>query len=388
MKDWQEILSLYKTDNVYLAESAQILQRLVQYEIPGLKKQIAKIDQSLEESIRKGKDYERYAEEGRKSYEKELIRMGVKGEALRCELLSLAADLPSFFYLVYDMIKKLMDAREFYIRFRNYMNKNCPSSQVLPLLGLIMEKGSDVTAYEWMYGIAPDRVEAPSFDLLLKKDEKNTDDEDDIDFGDTEIVMSEDSQINVIADDKGVVGDLVASGKEALCVLENPVTQNIVKQELNELLAFLTMRREDEDRETAADMFIRGAEIRPENIRKVESAQLYDWMTQCSSILDRLNCPQKNHLFKIRSLPHYVESLVSEIDTKRGLEERYKRMQQLMLSKQDELKEQSAKMRQELTYVVEGTKKLQNELQSEISKKYNGRRVNLMGAITVALNSL
>lgn len=45
MKDWQEIVRLYQKDNVYLAESANILLRNVKYEVPGIKKQISKLKQ-------------------------------------------------------------------------------------------------------------------------------------------------------------------------------------------------------------------------------------------------------------------------------------------------------------------------------------------------------
>lgn len=47
MKDWQEILRLYETDNVYIAEAAQILTRNVNYEVPNIKKQIHKLEQTI-----------------------------------------------------------------------------------------------------------------------------------------------------------------------------------------------------------------------------------------------------------------------------------------------------------------------------------------------------
>lgn len=45
MKDWQEIIRLYEKDNVYLAEAANILLRNVKYEVPSIKKQLAKYKQ-------------------------------------------------------------------------------------------------------------------------------------------------------------------------------------------------------------------------------------------------------------------------------------------------------------------------------------------------------
>ncbi len=53
MKDWQEIVRLYQKDNVYLAEAANILLRNVKYEVPNLKKQIAKYKQMQQVCIGK-----------------------------------------------------------------------------------------------------------------------------------------------------------------------------------------------------------------------------------------------------------------------------------------------------------------------------------------------
>lgn len=38
---------MYEKKNIHLAEAAQILQRMIQYEIPALKKQISKSDQTI-----------------------------------------------------------------------------------------------------------------------------------------------------------------------------------------------------------------------------------------------------------------------------------------------------------------------------------------------------
>lgn len=45
MKDWNNIVSLYQKNNIYLAEAASILQRNVAFELPALKKQITKCQQ-------------------------------------------------------------------------------------------------------------------------------------------------------------------------------------------------------------------------------------------------------------------------------------------------------------------------------------------------------
>ena len=45
MKDWQEVVRMYEKENLYLAEAAQILTRTIQYDIPSLRKQIAKCEQ-------------------------------------------------------------------------------------------------------------------------------------------------------------------------------------------------------------------------------------------------------------------------------------------------------------------------------------------------------
>ena len=45
--DWRGIIGLYEKNNCYLAEATQFLSQAVQYEIPGLRKQIARQEKSI-----------------------------------------------------------------------------------------------------------------------------------------------------------------------------------------------------------------------------------------------------------------------------------------------------------------------------------------------------
>ncbi|VDM56075.1 unnamed protein product [Angiostrongylus costaricensis] len=395
MKDWQEIQSLYKKNNLYLAESAQILQRVVQYEIPALKRQITKAEQ---ESVGKEKVYSKQVEDSKKAYEKELTRLGIQGHSLRAELLALAADLPTFFAKLADEIVRLREPHEYYVAFRHYkmcnpFRRNDSQVKLLPLVNLIMRKGVQATTFEYKYGVAPDSVETPSYDLLLKQDKATNDDidfcDDGIDFGDDETreFSGEDVHIDVVADSSGLVVGAVARGEDALGVLENLSTQNVIKNELEELMAFLVMRKEDEERDTSSDMFIQGFEKRPSEISKVSPSKLVEWISQVKAIHNQLMDPQKNYLFHIRSSPQYVEKLVEEIESKREQEGRYKKMQSLMVEKQNEARKQITNASQNLQAVLNSTRLLQKQLEKDISMKYDGRKVHIVGGITAALTN-
>uniref|UniRef100_A0A8R1DJH7 CDK5RAP3-like protein n=1 Tax=Caenorhabditis japonica TaxID=281687 RepID=A0A8R1DJH7_CAEJA len=389
MKDWQEIEGLYRKENVYLAEAAQTLQRLAQYEIPALKKQISKNGQAVTDAVKKFNDYGRLAEDSKKQFGKEIERMNIRGNNLRAELLELVADLPVFFEKIAEDCKSLLPARNYFESFRNYMNESPLSSSLLPTLHLFCDRGVNVTAYEWKYHQKPDRVQKPSLDLLLKADEQDTDNEE-IDFGDGDdyigdVDFGNDIQIDVVADNTGAVGEKVAHGLDALNILENSDAQKAFKLELGELLAFLTMRLEDETRVAGADILIRGSEKRPEGVAEVTEQDLKGWIQNAENILAELNNSQKVHLMKIRGCPQYVEQVVQEVSQKRDMETRYKRLQSLMTEKQEAAQDAVLRATEELKTIVDSARVLQKQLENEISKKYSGRRVNLMGGINQAL---
>jgi CDK5 regulatory subunit-associated protein 3 len=95
MKDWQEVVRLYEKDSLYLAEAAQILVRLVSYEIPGLRKQISKFEQLSEESEKKTSDLVRSQHNLQTEFNAICSQLGIKGDNVRDELIEKLKELPA-----------------------------------------------------------------------------------------------------------------------------------------------------------------------------------------------------------------------------------------------------------------------------------------------------
>ncbi|KAM3716819.1 CDK5RAP3-like protein [Dirofilaria immitis] len=198
MNDWMEIQKMYEKKNIHLAEAAQILQRMIQYEIPALKKQISKSDQTITDCMKKENDYTKQIIDSRKQYEKELLKLGIEGVQLRQEILSLLADFPSFLDEITRSISSLNEPLNYYEQFQAYLHQNKKQNILLPLCRLLMKKGANVTVYEWKNNVKPARIELPSLDAWANEmTENNADDE--IDFGDDMITKKELEQIQTSA---------------------------------------------------------------------------------------------------------------------------------------------------------------------------------------------
>ncbi|KAH7697804.1 HSF-27 protein [Aphelenchoides avenae] len=394
MKDWQEILSLYEKDSVYLAESAQYLQRLVQYEIPGLRKQVAKCEQNTGEFERKERDYARQATDSRRNYENELAKMGLKGENIRKELINLAAGLPEFLAEITTHIAKLADPVAYYAEFRKYTDPSAADEQFLPLVNLLIGRGRDITVYEWKHGKEPTSVERPTlaYDEPQGNGKENGGDTngDDIDFGDEDAIDFGDDvdlDIVVVGDEKGVADDGVARGDEALTLLESRDTRALIVAELDELLSFLSFRNIDDMSSSASDVYLAAITVRPEAVAKVKTNDIEQWIGAVSSIISAVTDSQKTHLFKIRSSPQYVEELAAQLEQKRLLEQRYHRLEALMVEKQKAAVDEARKKQEYADMLADNARTLHAQVESEISSRYNNREVNIMGEISAVLYS-
>ncbi|KAI1694021.1 CDK5RAP3-like protein [Ditylenchus destructor] len=396
MKDWKEIVSLYTKDNAYLAEAAQILQRLIQYDVPALRRQITKAENGETEAERKEQDYLKQSVDGRREYEKELTKLGIEGKNYRKELLQLAVDLPEFLKEIYKDVAGLNEAMDYYGKFRDYIRgkENEMSDQMLPLLRLLITRfPNDMTVYEWKYGHTPEKIEKPVLEDNEGSAQQAVDDEidfgDDIDFGDEEnVVVSLDQSGDIdVSDDKVIPQDSsnkVARGGEALTILESPETLPQVIAQLEELVCFLTFRKIDETSENMSDIYLSGIESRPSELA-IKSTTLDKWIENVESILKRLKDPQKLHLFKIRSSPAFVDEIIRHLDQTKQIEQKYKRMAELAVEKQNSCRQQAENSREVLENMIESAKSLQENIESDISKRYNNREVYIMGEINAVL---
>ncbi|VDM93928.1 unnamed protein product, partial [Onchocerca ochengi] len=316
--------------------------------------------------MKKERDYTKQTVDSKKQYEKELLKLGIEGVHLKREILSLLADLPSFLNEITRSISSLDEPLQYYEQFQAYLHQNeRPNTVLLPLCRLLMEKGAEVTVYEWKNGAKPERIELPSLDSWAN--EANSA-EDEIDFGDDLIIPDDEIdfgdskfQIEIVGDEKGIVDDGIARGPDALTILENPQTRNLIYFELKELEKFLVIRRKDETVESMSDIYILGMEERPATLRKITVEKIDKWLAHVNEIMNRLIDTQKAHLFRIRSSPQYIEKLVETLEQKRSLEERYEKMKALMIEKQSEMRINMQKAYETLDGICQASKVLQKE---------------------------
>ncbi|XP_049915713.1 CDK5 regulatory subunit-associated protein 3 [Epinephelus moara] len=409
MKDWQEIVSLYEADNVYLAEVASLLSRNVSYEGPALRKQLAKAQQLQQELSRREVECQSSATDLRERYYAACKQYGITGENVARELQALVKDLPAVLEEVGRDAAKFEEQIKFYTAFTNFV---CEWSEpVLPMLTFAQRRGN-TTFYEWRTGNVPTVIERP----VVEEAPSDTVTDDSIDWGD--FGKSADTQgvtagvaleegidwgisLEPSSEDTGAGGidwgdseatpieieivdagadcpEGVARGEDALTVLENSQSRSQFIDELMELEVFLTQRISEMGEEgdvVAMSQF----QMAPSVIQGQTREHVREMLSEVQDLLGRLTSLRMQHLFMIQASPRYVER-VSEV-----LRQKLKQADILLLKaatmverRQEALEEQS-RLEPRVDLLAGRTRELQKMIEADISKRYHNRPVNLMG---------
>ncbi|XP_014299530.2 CDK5 regulatory subunit-associated protein 3 [Microplitis demolitor] len=408
MKDWQEIIRLYEKDDVYLAEAAQMLIRNINYEIPSLKKQINKLDQTKRELERKMSEYKKSEMIARSEFRTLCKNLGIVGENIKKELVQRIVVLPELYDTIVEKSKALSNVVEFYKAFTyftlgTYFNNDC-----VPIIQYIIDKGN-TTTYEWIYGEAP----ASAVEPTLKHIQPDLEDCSSIDFGDTndnpynlndfdefhdnikvdwntndlEFENKKKIDINMPFEESGItvesinLKDGIATGNEALRILDNPETRNDFIDQLLELNAFFKLRLYELKNESN-NLFNMSQIQEASDILQLSTLNsIQNMLDHVQVVLSAILDNQVQHLHRIKHSPRYVDVLTEEIEQKRGVMEKMTTIQLNNEEKQKEIINQINNLQPLLKIIAQRTQELQTDIEKDISKKYQFRPVQLTGVI-------
>nr|XP_022906943.1 CDK5RAP3-like protein [Onthophagus taurus] len=412
MKDWQDILGSYQKDNVYLAEVAQMLIRNVSYEIPSLKKQLLKLESNQLECEKKLKDYSKAEQAALNEFNTICKQLGIEGKDIKRELVKLLDELPEIYEKVTQHIKTLEPTLNLYDAFFSFQLGNNPMD-VMVLLKYLIQNGN-TTTYEYIYGEKPIQIETPPLNITFddeKMDENNEtiDFGDDIDFGeeniqietsnegeidwgsltntddDFEIVDHVDLDINleesgIVVEKSGLDGG-IAKNDKALTILDNPKTQDQVLNDLIELRAFLIMRLYEMSSESNV---LTMTQLDVPTILQMQTLEtITALLDSVNAALNELTNKRVQHLHNVKHSAKYVDLLAGNLKQKLVLVQRMKDNKVLLEEKINEIREEMKKVQPVIVKTVQYTKWLQKEIEGDISKKYKGRTVNIVGSVNM-----
>lgn len=406
MKDWQEVISLYQADNTYLAESGSLLMRSVSYEIPALKKQMARCQQLALESERRAEECVHGAAEQREQYYSSCKRYGITGEDVRKELQMLVCDVPSSLRQVGADAAGLLPAVELYQACVSFVCESSPD-EALPLLRYVQKKG-DTTVYEWRTGQVPQTVERPE---VKEIEDLQHVEEGEIDWGDlgvtTETVAlqtSEEIDWGIVSEPEatstdGIVWDItetspseiisvveaghdvppgVARGTDALTVLENTETRNQFVDELLELELFLSQWLQDLD--TDADIVtVTQFQNAPVILQGQTREKVITMLSHVKDLIGRLTDVRMRHLFLILASPRYVDRVIDLLRQRLNQAELLEKKREAWLERGKSAQEERESLEPKLQVLQERSRELQKQIEAEISWKYNNRPVKVIG---------
>ncbi|XP_037665103.1 CDK5 regulatory subunit-associated protein 3 isoform X2 [Choloepus didactylus] len=409
MKDWQEIVALYEKDNTYLAELSSLLVRNVNYEIPSLKKQIAKCQQLQQEYSRKEEEGQAGAAEMREQFYHSCKQYGITGDNVRRELLTLVKDLPSQLAEIGAGAQTLGEAIDLYQACVEFVCES-PAEQVLPMLRYVQKQGNS-TVYEWRMGTEPLVVERPHLEMPPEQVE-----EDVIDWGNFGVeAASEGIDCSISAEAAGINWDIsleadsadagsdgidwgddgsalqitvleagteapegIARGPDALTLLEHSETRNQFIDELMELEIFLSQRAvemsEEEDILSMSQF-----QLAPAILQGQTKGNIVTMVSALQDLIGHLTNLRMQHLFMILASPRYVDRVTEFLQQKLKQSQVLALKKELMVQKQQEALQEQAALEPKLDLLLEKTRELQKLIEADISKRYNGRPVNLMG---------
>ncbi|KAF7390175.1 hypothetical protein HZH68_012032 [Vespula germanica] len=380
MKDWQEIMSLYERDNVYLAEAAQMLMKIVKYDIPSLKKQIQKLQQmqnDLEKEIEKHKKSERTA---KAEFDALCKQLDISGKNIRVELAETArTELPKICTKIAEKTKSLSDIVNFYEEYIQFTNGKEINADSMKCLKYVIAKGN-TTATEFLQKDSSQLTSDSNFNITVVEDsnEKQTEDTYDIRIESndsyTDNITCESSDVELIR-----LQDELTVDFHSPTILEHQTMIDFMN-DLLELEAFLKMRLYEFQQESKENLITFSHMQEASEIVQLSNLQsVQSMLDRMQNIISDMSDSKYEHLYSIRNLPSYADTLTLSLQRKLAMVERMLKYQDTCLQKRKEAEERIINLQPLLNHASQRMKELQTEIEQDISKKYQNRTVHIRG---------
>lgn len=376
MKDWQDVVSSYERDCIFLAELATDLIRETNYEVPGIRKIIQKLNKEKEDAEKEKSNLLRRAQQLQAEHQRLAQAYGIKGQNVIEELREQANGLLGVMDEMVGLAKNLKPGLEFYREYASSRSKLEPD-QFLTVLHHIITSGN-VTVYEFRHGECPEKIIADDNTVGSTTNSNPSEIElisDEIDFGDDLPSSSESSSgfVHVGTNDDTFVqveetcdsNDKVARGDEAKLILEYRRTRNQFLNNLHELDAFFKQLVGAEHAElvqfSKSDMSKQSCIIR--------------------QIIDIVNKEKTRVLFQIRDSPTFIESINEKFCTKLKQASECSTKAESMDDKITEIQAQTRDTELHLKRSIMFARELRERVENSISDLYKGRPINIMGCV-------
>lgn len=420
MKDWNSVLSHYQKNNVYLAEAASLLQRNVAYEIPALRKQIKQCGHQQTELDEKHTSLGKSITEINIQIKQACVELGIEGNDISSELKALPNQVGQIFDEVVEKSRSLTKAVDFYTNYIDYFFQRS-ASEALPILLHLVQRGN-TTVYEWRTGVEPTSVEKDLNATLKFGDEEEaaedtngeidfgidfgTDeaadvnlDQDgaDIDWGDFDSAAVVDYDVDAVdydiealrneisVEEAGVFvpTDNIAKGNDAFTLLEWAETRNLIMNDLFKLQTFLKQKYTEMSSESDNLLITSILQDAPKSIQSVTEKDLKCFNECIKDLLGYFKIKRVEQLLRVNDSPTYLKRLYDQFVVKQKAIKRCNTNKALCLEKQKEFAQEAIDLDVKLKEILQKTKELQACVCQDLSKKYNGVKINLMGEINV-----
>ncbi|KJE96583.1 hypothetical protein CAOG_06886 [Capsaspora owczarzaki ATCC 30864] len=440
MKDWVDIVKSYEKGWICLGEIAHVIIQNVNYEVPEMKRQLTRAQQQLKELDLKEASLMSSVAQHKAAFQASCKDLKITGQNVTSELLELVHELGPLYKSIVEMVRqpKFRQACELYRAFVQATFAEGGSEQAaarLPMAAFLQDKGN-VTVHELRTGehieVAEHAPAKSSAAALAAPTElaQATEDAAAIDWGsggveDDMVVLDDGADINWdVVDDAGLAEGIISlddvsnAGIETVVqgdtttqteapvadaaavasldlapevvtadaafshetVLENTETRNSFVNDLLELQSFLTQRASELGAQStvlAMHMFVSAAPI----LQDQTASSVAAYLASVQEPLQLLTASRTQQLILLKASPRYVdhlaETLLHELKAAQRMQSRIKDVE----ARRVEVGSHQETVRPKLAQLIAQTKVLQAQIEGELSRQYNGRKVHIIGQI-------